>query len=88
VISTRGNTHLGGSDIDDILVRHCVQDFKNKFGVELSGNRRALGRLRQKVVDAKIQLSSTLSADISALSLAHDHDYKLTISRALFEELC
>ena len=49
VIATRGDNHLGGTDIDDILVKHCVDQFLNTYGIDLStgpGNKRALARLR------------------------------------------
>ena len=46
VISTRGDTHLGGQDIDEILVRHCMNDFKERHNIDLTNNLRAQARLR------------------------------------------
>ena len=46
VISTRGDTHLGGQDIDEILVRHCMNDFKKRHNIDLTNNLRAQARLR------------------------------------------
>ena len=88
VLSTRGDTHLGGQDIDDILVKHCMQDFKTKFNVDLKNNKRAISRLLNQVRRAKHQLSSAHSSTIEAESLAEDKDYALSLSRALFEQLC
>lgn len=59
VLATRGDTHLGGQDIDWILVKHCMDDFKTKFSVNLESNARAKTRLKKQCLRAKHQLSTS-----------------------------
>ncbi|KAK8028864.1 hypothetical protein PG991_005920 [Apiospora marii] len=65
VKSTNGDTHLGGEDFDILLVRHLVQQFKKESGIDLSGDRMAIQRIREAAEKAKIELSSSLQTDIS-----------------------
>ncbi|GKT92865.1 hsp70-like protein [Colletotrichum tofieldiae] len=65
VKSTNGDTHLGGEDFDIHLVRHLVQQFKKDSGIDLSGDRMAIQRIREAAEKAKIELSSSLSTDIN-----------------------
>ncbi|KAL0261711.1 Hsp70 ATPase ssc1 [Diplodia seriata] len=65
VKSTNGDTHLGGEDFDITLVRHLVQQFKKEQGIDLSGDRMAIQRIREAAEKAKIELSSSLSTDIN-----------------------
>lgn len=65
VKSTNGDTHLGGEDFDIRLVRHIVQNFKTESGIDLSGDRMAIQRIREAAEKAKIELSSSLQTDIS-----------------------
>ncbi|KAK8198043.1 mitochondrial heat shock protein-like protein [Phyllosticta capitalensis] len=65
VKSTNGDTHLGGEDFDITLVRHLVQQFKKEQGIELSGDRMAIQRIREAAEKAKIELSSSLSTEIN-----------------------
>ncbi|KXX79784.1 Heat shock 70 kDa protein [Madurella mycetomatis] len=65
VKSTNGDTHLGGEDFDIHLVRHLVQQFKKESGIDLSGDRMAIQRIREAAEKAKIELSSTLQTDIN-----------------------
>jgi len=89
VKATSGDTHLGGEDFDNRLVDHCVADFKRKNrGVDISGNNRALRRLRTQCERAKRALSSSTQASIEIDSLFDGIDYMTTITRARFEELC
>lgn len=88
VKSTAGDTHLGGEDFDNRLVTHFVQEFKRKYGKDLSGNKRALRRLRTACERAKRTLSSSTSASLEIDSLYEGIDFNTTISRARFEELC
>jgi len=88
VKATAGDTHLGGEDFDNRLVDFCVQDFKRKNrGKELTGNNRALRRLRTQCERAKRTLSSSTQATIEIDSLCEGIDFSCTISRARFEEL-
>lgn len=89
VKSTAGDTHLGGEDFDNRLVEFCVQDFKRKNrGKDITGNQRALRRLRTQCERAKRTLSSSTQATIEIDSLFEGIDFSCTISRARFEELC
>ncbi|KAK4134216.1 heat shock protein 70 [Trichocladium antarcticum] len=65
VKSTNGDTHLGGEDFDIFLVRHLVQQFKTQSGIDLSGDRMAIQRIREAAEKAKIELSSSLQTDIN-----------------------
>ncbi|KAJ5408004.1 hypothetical protein N7509_001887 [Penicillium cosmopolitanum] len=65
VKSTNGDTHLGGEDFDITLVRNIVENFKKKSGVDLSGDRMAIQRIREAAEKAKIELSSSLQTEIS-----------------------
>lgn len=87
VMATRGDTHLGGQDIDELLVKHCIADFKTKTNVDVTNNARAKARLQNQVNHAKHQLSATLSTVIDVESLSGDNDFSLNMNRAQFEEL-
>ncbi|KAF1983325.1 putative mitochondrial Hsp70 chaperone [Aulographum hederae CBS 113979] len=65
VKATNGDTHLGGEDFDITLVRHLVQQFKKEQGIDLSGDRMAIQRIREAAEKAKIELSSSLQTDIN-----------------------
>ncbi|KAF2164030.1 hypothetical protein M409DRAFT_57126 [Zasmidium cellare ATCC 36951] len=65
VKATNGDTHLGGEDFDISLVRHLVQQFKKEQGIDLSGDRMAIQRIREAAEKAKIELSSSLQTDIN-----------------------
>ena len=65
VKSTNGDTHLGGEDFDINLVRHIVQSFKKDSGLDLSGDRMAIQRIREAAEKAKIELSSSLQTEIN-----------------------
>lgn len=65
VKSTNGDTHLGGEDFDISLVRHIVQSFKKESGLDLSGDRMAIQRIREAAEKAKIELSSSLQTEIN-----------------------
>ncbi|KAF7493916.1 Heat shock 70 kDa protein [Sarcoptes scabiei] len=88
VKSTAGDTHLGGEDFDSRLVNHFVQEFKRKNHRDLSGNKRALRRLRTACERAKRTLSSSSQASIEIDSLFEGQDFYSNITRARFEELC
>ncbi|KAI5290647.1 70-kilodalton heat shock protein [Ascosphaera aggregata] len=65
VKSTNGDTHLGGEDFDISLVRKIVQQFKSESGIDLSGDRMAIQRIREAAEKAKIELSSTVQTEIN-----------------------
>jgi L1 cell adhesion molecule like protein len=87
VKATAGDTHLGGEDFDNRLVNHFVGEFKRKHKKDISGNPRALRRLRTACERAKRTLSSTTQTTIEIDSLYEGIDFYSTITRARFEEL-
>ena len=88
VKATSGDTHLGGEDFDNLLVQHCMNEFKRKTGVSIEGNARAMRRLRSQCEKAKRILSSAGQATVEVDGLAEGEDFVCTISRPKFEELC
>ncbi len=88
VKATAGDTHLGGEDFDNRLVNHFIQEFKRKNKKDLSGNQRALRRLRTSCERAKRTLSSSTQTSIEIDSLFEGIDFYTSITRARFEELC
>ncbi|XP_053330822.1 heat shock-related 70 kDa protein 2 [Spea bombifrons] len=87
VKSTAGDTHLGGEDFDNRMVNHFVDEFKRKHKKDISGNKRALRRLRTACERAKRTLSSSTQASIEIDSLYEGADFYTSITRARFEEL-
>jgi molecular chaperone DnaK len=92
VLSTSGDTHLGGDDFDDKIVQWLLSDFKKENNVELQKDRQALQRLTEASEKAKVELSSLTEADINlpfitATDTGPKHLEK-KITRAKFEELC
>ena len=88
VLSTAGDTHLGGEDFDDRMLKHFAAEFKRKTGKDLSNNARALRRLRTACERAKRTLSSAAEATLEVDSLHDGCDFHSKITRARFEELC
>ncbi|KAK9062813.1 hypothetical protein SSX86_020003 [Deinandra increscens subsp. villosa] len=82
-----GDTHLGGEDFDKVMVDHCVKEFKKKQRKDVSGNARAMGRLKVACEKAKRDLSSTTQASIEIDCLYDGTDFTMKITRAKFEEL-
>ena len=87
VNSTAGDTHLGGEDFDNRLVQHHIKEFQRKFKKDITGNKRAVRRLRTACERAKRTLSSSTQASIEIDSLYEGIDFYTTITRARFEEL-
>jgi len=88
VKATAGDTHLGGEDFDNRLVNHFVAEFKRKNKKDITGNARALRRLRTACERAKRTLSSAAQTSIEIDSLFDGIDFYTSITRARFEELC
>jgi L1 cell adhesion molecule like protein len=88
VKATAGDTHLGGEDFDNRMVSHFVEEFKRKHKHDISGNPRAVRRLRTACERAKRTLSSATQASIEIDSLYEGQDFYTQITRARFEELC
>lgn len=87
VKSTAGDTHLGGEDFDNRLVNHFTQEFKRKNKKDITGNPRALRRLRTSCERAKRTLSSGTQTSIEIDALFEGVDFYSSITRARFEEL-
>ena len=88
VKATAGDTHLGGEDFDNALVSYCVDEFRKKSRVDLTGNGRALRRLRTACERAKRTLSSATQATVEVDSLSDGVDFSVVITRAKFESMC
>ncbi|MHA1782114.1 MAG: molecular chaperone DnaK [Promethearchaeota archaeon] len=91
VISTAGDTQLGGTDMDRILVDYIVEEFKKKEGVDLRNDSMAMQRLREAAELAKIELSTSLSTDINLPYItatdAGPKHLNMTLTRAKLEQL-
>ncbi len=91
VKSTSGDTQLGGTDMDNTLMNHIIEDFKNKEGVDLNGDDTAVQRLREAAEKAKIELSTTTETDINLPFLTQKDGnpihLEMKLSRAKLEEL-
>lgn len=88
VKATAGDTHLGGEDFDNRLVSHFAQEFKRKHKKDLTGNPRAMRRLRTACERAKRTLSTATQSSIEIDSLFEGVDFYSSLTRARFEELC
>jgi molecular chaperone DnaK len=91
VLSTNGDTQLGGTDMDNRLIDWVVKEFKNREGVDLSKDSMAMQRVREAVEKSKIELSTTNSSDINlpfitATAEGPKH-LVMSISRSKLEEL-
>jgi heat shock protein 1/8 len=87
VKAVAGDTHLGGEDFDNRMVKHFVEILKRKHNVDINGNPRALRRLRTACEKAKRILSSAIETTIEVDSLYNGIDFFSTITRAKFAEL-
>ena len=91
VLATNGDTRLGGDDFDQRIIDWMVQEFKNKEGVDLSGDKMAMQRLKEAAEKAKKELSSSTTTNINlpfitATAEGPKH-FDMDLSRAKFEEL-
>jgi len=91
VLSTNGDTQLGGDDIDDIIIDWLISEFKKDQGVDLSKDQMALQRLKEAAEKAKIELSSTPKTDINLPFITADNSgpkhLNLELTRANFESM-
>ncbi|KAF3784767.1 Heat shock cognate protein 2 [Nymphaea thermarum] len=85
--ATTGDTHLGGEDFDNRMVDYFINKFKHNFNQDISGDPKALRRLRTSYERAKRILSAAVQTTIEIDSLYHGMDFSFTITRAKFEEL-
>merc|ERR1712086_953614 len=87
VLATNGDTHLGGEDFDQRVMDHFMKLYKKKSDVDISGDKRALQKLRKEVERVKRALSSQQQARLEIEDLAEGFDLSETLTRARFEEL-
>src|SRR6266571_63978 len=83
VVSTSGDTQLGGMDIDNALIQWLVTEFRRDHSVDLSGDRQALQRLRDAAEKAKIELSSTVETTINLPFIAQKDGQPLHLEKKL-----
>ncbi|MGI0086725.1 MAG: molecular chaperone DnaK [Nitrosotalea sp.] len=92
VMSTSGDTQLGGTDMDKVLIDYIVDNFRKSSGIDLNKDSTAMVRVREAAEKAKIELSSVFETDINLPFISHDpssgsKNLELKITRAKFEEL-
>ncbi len=91
VKSTNGDTHLGGDNIDQVIIDWMVSDFKQKNGVDLSNDKMALQRLKEAAEQAKITLSSSMTTTINLPFITANANgplhLQMELSRAKFEQM-
>ncbi len=88
VKATSGDSHLGGEDFDNRLLKHFMEEFKRKHRKDLSTNSRSMKRLKVACERAKRTLSTSTTAALEIDSLYEGIDFMTTITRARFEDLC
>ena len=86
VVATNGDTHLGGDDIDNLLITIALDDIRGDMGLDLSRNGEALATIRKAVIEAKIALSSQPATTLD-IELAQGQRYQREITREQFEQL-
>ena len=87
VLSTNGDTHLGGEDFDNRIIEHFVKLFKKKASKDASKDAKAMGKLKREAEKAKRALSSQMSVRVEIESFIDGEDFSETLTRAKFEEL-
>jgi molecular chaperone DnaK len=92
VMSTSGDTLLGGTDMDKVIIDYVVDDFRKKTGIDLTADSTAITRIREASEKAKIELSTVMETDINLPFIFHDpssgtKNLEIILTRAKFEEL-
>ena len=92
VMSTSGDTLLGGTDMDKVIIDYVVDDFRKKTGIDLTTDSTAMTRIREASEKAKIELSTVMETDINLPFIFHDpssgtKNLEIILTRAKFEEL-
>ena len=88
VKATCGNSHLGGEDFDNELMKFCINQFKEETGIDISDNKKAINRLKNECEKTKIILSATIETSIEITYIIDNIDLNLTINRYDFESRC
>ncbi|HEX6881317.1 MAG TPA: Fe-S protein assembly chaperone HscA [Terriglobales bacterium] len=86
VIATNGDTHLGGDDIDNLLITVALDDIQGDLGIDVRHNGEAVQRIRKSVIEAKIALSANDAAKLD-VELPGGHRYQREIPLAMFEQM-
>ena len=91
VMSTSGDTQLGGTDMDKVIVDFVVEDFRKKTGIDLTKDSTAITRIREAAEKAKIELSTIMETDINLPFISHDpssgtQNLEIKLTRAKLEE--
>lgn len=91
VLSTNGDTQLGGDDFDQRIIDYLVEEFKKNEGVDLSGDKMAMQRLKEAAEKSKIELSTTTTSNINLPFITADASgpkhMDITLTKAKFDEL-
>jgi len=91
VLSTSGDTQIGGTDLDKAIMDYLLDEFKRQTGVNMAGDKNAMGRLKEAAEKAKIELSTLMATDIDLPFLSSDvsgpKHLHLTLTRAKLEGL-
>ena len=92
VLSTSGDTQLGGADMDKAIIDHIVGEFRRKEGIDLSPDQTAMTRVREAAEKAKIELSTVMETDVNLPFIAHDQqsgpkNLEVRLTRARLEDL-
>lgn len=91
VLSTSGDNELGGTDMDNVLINHIVEEFKKESGIDLKNDKMAFQRLREAAEKAKVELSSTVQTEVNLPFITADASgpkhLTLKIERAKLEDL-
>ncbi|MCL2288507.1 MAG: molecular chaperone DnaK, partial [Candidatus Bathyarchaeota archaeon] len=91
VLSTSGDTQLGGTDVDNAVMKYIIEEFKRQTGVDVSSDKMAMSRLKDAAEKAKIELSTLMSTDIDLPFLTADASgpkhLRLTLTRTKLESL-
>ena len=92
VLSTSGDTHLGGDDFDQKVMDWICEEFKKQEGIDLKGDKQAMQRVKEAAEKAKCELSSVLETNINLPFITADANgpkhLDLNLTRAKFEDLC
>ncbi|HEY7366981.1 MAG TPA: molecular chaperone DnaK, partial [Nitrosopumilaceae archaeon] len=92
VMSTSGDTQLGGTDMDKVIIDYVVDDFRKKTGIDLTSDNTAMTRIREASEKAKIELSTVMETDINLPFIYHEpssgtKNLEIKLTRAKLEEL-
>jgi len=91
VVSTSGDTQLGGTDMDELLIKYAVNNFQKESGIDLTSDKMAMWRVREACEKAKIELSTTMSTEVNLPFIAAGADgpkhLAFNLTRAKLEEL-